>query len=245
MFACVICQLQTPKKTEPCPRCGAPDACAPFARKKLPRLSDVKVSPVLRYSIAPDWNAALGGGAAHGAIVLVAGPGGVGKSTEALRIASLLGTFDRPTIYAFTERDEKELAAHAKLCGVDATTIEYARLGEIGELWTLLSPGAHLVLDSYGNLEESVPEDFDRIRERIYPGTAFIVCHVIKSGDLEGREKLKHKASAVVWVKKKTLRTSKNWHGPAPISVPRANPFLREDLAPPRRKITKLAAVND
>lgn len=213
MFACVICSYKSRTKFEPCPKCKGYQTCAPFLFPRLRRLSDVEARDIERYDCGADWNTALGGGAAHGGIILVASRGGSGKTTEMLRIASRLGTARAPSIYAFTERTEEELASHAKFVGIERANLVALPITSIDEAIEATPTGAHLFIDSWGNLEKPDPGDVDRIRA-IDPATCWLVCHVNKRGEIEGRQKLDHKASAVVWVRKTTLRTSKNWHGP-------------------------------
>lgn len=216
MFVCVICSHKSRGKFNPCPRCKGRETCAPEVMPRRRRLSDVEASPLERFDCGEDWNTALGGGIVRGGIVLVASRGGSGKTTEMLRVAARLGTEENPSIYAFTERTEGELSAHAAFIGIDQADrakIAAVAVTSIAEAVEATPSGAHLFLDSWGNLERPDPADVARIRE-IEPASAWLICHVNKRGEIEGRQKLDHAASAVVWVRKTTLRTSKNWHGP-------------------------------
>lgn len=213
MYACVICSHESRKKFNPCPKCKGYETCAPAVPTRRRRLSDIEARELERFDCGADWNAALGGGAVRGAIVLVASRGGSGKTTEMLRVAARLGTPDAPSIYAFTERTEEELASHAAFVKIDRSRIVAIAVTSIAEAVEATPTGAHLFLDSWGNLEHADPKDVAKIRE-IETATAWLICHVNKRGEIEGRQKLDHAASAVVWVRKTSLRTSKNWHGP-------------------------------
>lgn len=235
MFACVICQHKSRAKFNPCPKCKGYETCAPDVLPHRRRLSDFDARQPERFDCGKDWNAALGGGAVRGGVMLIASRGGSGKTTEMLRVAARLGTPREPAIYAFTERTEEELAAHAAFVGIDRSRLFPVRVTSIDEAIEATPTGAHFFLDSWGNLDHPDPKDIAKIRE-IDPATSWLICHVNKRGEIEGRQKLDHAASAVVWVRRESLRTSKNWHGPMCV-VPRDLPSAFEKPPKPPRKL--------
>jgi len=202
---------------------------------KRRRLSDFDAHEPERFDCGKDWNAALGGGVVRGGIVLVASRGGSGKTTEMLRVAARLGTPDTPSIYCFSERSEEELASHAAFVKIDRTRIAPVPVKTIDDAIEATPTGAHLFIDSIGNLEHFDPKEIEKIRE-ISTATAWLICHVNKRGEIEGRQKLDHGASATVWVRRTTLRTSKNWHGPQCV-VPRDLPSAFAEIPKPQRKL--------
>lgn len=152
-----------------------------------------------------------------------------------LRVAARVGTPEAPSIYCFTERTEEELSSHAAFVDVDRSRIVPISVTSIDEAVEATPTGSHLFLDSWGNLERPDPKDIAKIRE-IETATAWLICHVNKRGEIEGRQKLDHAASAVVWVRKTSLRTSKNWHGPMCV-VPRELPSAFTETPKTPRKL--------
>lgn len=196
------------------------------------RLSDVTAEPAVRVELRPDWDRVLGGGLALGTITFIAGAPGSGKTTEALGLAAALGTNAEPCIYAASEWDLSQVALRARDVGVDGERIApfeckgwsvvevLERAEEIAG-----SRSRCIVVDSWGGLAETHPSDVERVRDFIGPeGAALIIGHVTKAGELAGAATLAHKADAIVWVRPRSLRVSKNWHGPAPLRVPRERP---------------------
>jgi hypothetical protein len=109
---------------------------------------------------------------------------------------------------------------------VDDTTIAPKRVRtfrDVLQFVRMLSPKC-FVLDSLGGLEHAAPDDLDLLREAIGEGCAFVIAHVNKAGDMAGAEKFQHKADAVVWIRKTTLYTAKNWYGPQGIRTKRILP---------------------
>jgi len=226
---------------EVCPKCHGGGTSAPYVRPKHTRLSEIDCEPPARIDVGADWNHALGGGAVHGGVTLIAARGGVGKTTEMLRVASRIGTFDEPCLYLLSERYPSEIAAQgANIEDVDLSHIEIEEVSTMRDVFAHVYAGAHVFVDSLGNLEDAQPNHIERIRDAIGTGTAWIIFHVTKDGKLEGREKFSHKASALVWISKTKLSTRKNWWGPI-LSTRRNAPVFRTDVASDRPQAARPA----
>jgi DNA repair protein RadA/Sms len=211
-----------------CPRCGVWDTCqrVKITRERALRLSDVTSDDDERFPIRPDWDKALGGGGKAGMVVLIAGKPGAGKTTEMLTLAATLGTTKHPALYLSSERDVKDLASSARKIRIDASVIAPVRVRTMREVRRAIDrimPSA-IFLDSATNLDSFESDDLVDIRESAGDGITFVICHVTKAQEIAGRNGIAHDASAIVWIRGKTLRTTKNWYGPAPLSVKRSMP---------------------
>jgi len=232
MFSCSDCGNKTRARFDRCPKCNAWNTAerSKITRERIVRLSDVADPDVPRIAIREDWDRALGGGAKQGSTIIVAGNPGVGKTTEMLSIASLRGSRKFPVLYATSERDVRDLADSARTMRLDGTRIAPVRVRSMRDVRKAIDAIAPMitVIDSATNLDRFEAEDFIELRECIGEGCAFVICHVTKAQEIAGRNGLAHQASAIVWIRGKTLRTSKNWYGPAPMSVRRKLPKFRK-----------------
>ena len=215
MYRCLQCSGKTPSHFEQCPRCGG---WGTAIRVKVPKpitLADIgrETGAVERFSLRPDWDLALGGGAMPGSVVLVYGPGGVGKSTDLLRLLSEHGG-----ALAASERQLFEIEIDTrKVDDIDTRRIKPAETHTIDDVIDHFEAigGTIFVLDSWNALADADPKrDIPKIRAAIGDGIALVICHQTKEGGLRGPETLSHAVNAVVRMQKKHLRVEKNWHGP-------------------------------
>jgi DNA repair protein RadA/Sms len=184
----------------------------------------VRLSDLARLPVRADWNEVLGGGLLEGSIVLVSGAPGSGKTSDMLALASMGGSYDRPSLYVTSEWHPNMLAARARELSLVSSNIVCVRADTIDQAdeEIALSSARVIVLDSWGALVPiPEPEGLDRVRASIGSATLLVVLHATKDGDFSGEEKLLHKADALVWVEPEKLRTIKNWHGPPEVEIER------------------------
>lgn len=155
----------------------------------------------------------LGGGVYPGAVVLVGGDPGVGKSTLLLQLACCLGT-DQPVLYVAGEESPGQVGARAKRLGAakgQVAVLPDAEVAGIEAAAASLNP-ALIVVDSIQTAHladlPSAPGSVIQVRESAarlvrlakQTGTAvFIVGHVTKEGSLAGPRVIEHMVDTVLY----------------------------------------------
>lgn len=200
-----------------------------------PRLREVEGAEThrLRTGIA-EFDFVLGGGVVPGAMVLVGGEPGIGKSTILLQVAARLEAAGHRTLYVSGEESPLQVKLRADRLAPEAGDVRL--LGETN-LETILAtasaePPAVLVVDSIqtvftGDLE-GAPGNVGQVREcaaRLMrfakeSGTAvFVVGHVTKGGGIAGPKTLEHIVDTVLYFEgegtadHRVLRATKNRFG--------------------------------
>ena len=235
-FVCGECGADFSKWQGQCGACGAWDtlseillepaasARSPAARRagwagkvdppKVTALRDVEQGADVRVSTGiGEFDRVLGGGLVAGAVVLVGGDPGIGKSTLLLQaVASMAGTL--PGLYVTGEESLAQVAGRAARIGLPLDGLN--ALAETG-IERILEQAAQLrpriiVADSVQTLwTESLtaaPGSVSQVRESAArlvryakeTGTAvFLVGHVTKEGGIAGPRVLEHMVDAVLY----------------------------------------------
>ena len=202
---------------------------------ETPRLRDVVGAEEhrLKTGIA-EFDFVLGGGVVPGAMVLVGGEPGIGKSTILLQVAARLEAAGHGALYVSGEESPLQVKLRADRLGADAGSVSL--LGETN-LETILATAATvapkvMVVDSIqtvftGDLE-GAPGNVGQVREcaaRLMrfakeSGTAvFVVGHVTKGGGIAGPKTLEHIVDTVLYFEgegsadHRVLRATKNRFG--------------------------------
>jgi len=187
----------------------------------------------IRRLVTPDaeLNRVLGGGLVPGAMILVAGQPGIGKSTLLLQIAlELPGT----VLYISGEESEEQIKMRAERLGKAAgecLIYTETNIDHIIEQARKLRPGV-IIIDSiqtmYSSFLESTPGTVTQIREstaalqqlaKRYHIPVFIIGHITKDGAIAGPKILEHMVDTVLQFEGdhhhayRLLRTSKNRFG--------------------------------
>ena len=203
--------------------------------RETPRLRDVRgeESQRLRTGLG-EFDFVLGGGVVPGAMVLIGGEPGIGKSTILLQVAALLESAGHRTLYVSGEESPLQVKLRADRLQVDAGSVPL--LGETN-LATILATAADaapavLIVDSIqtvftGDLE-GAPGNVGQVREcaaRLMrfakeSGTAVLVVgHVTKGGGIAGPKTLEHIVDTVLYFEgegtgdHRVLRATKNRFG--------------------------------
>jgi DNA repair protein RadA/Sms len=181
-----------------------------------------------------EFNRVLGGGLVPGALVLIGGDPGIGKSTLILQAAGALAETNAPVVYVSAEESPQQIKLRADRLGV--ATDDILVLAET-DLETILAtaedanPGV-LVVDSIqtvmvdditsaaGSVSQ-VRECTSRIMQWAKPRNipVFIVGHVTKEGAIAGPRVLEHMVDAVLYLEGerfhqyRILRAVKNRYG--------------------------------
>jgi DNA repair protein RadA/Sms len=228
-YTCTECGAASPKWLGKCPSCGAWNSLvesiaeAPQSRRRFDplaqssstqRLADIKAAEAPRFSTGvEEFDRVLGGGLVPGAVVLLGGDPGIGKSTLLLQA---LGAMSSRTsaLYVTGEESADQLALRAERLSLRAADVHV--LAEIS-LEKILATVNHMrpqvaVVDSIQTLytEElsSAPGSVAQVRECAamltraakQTGTAMLlVGHVTKDGTLAGPRVLEHIVDTVLY----------------------------------------------
>jgi DNA repair protein RadA/Sms len=178
----------------------------------------------------------LGEGLTPGAVVLLAGEPGVGKSTLLLEVAAGWARAGRRTLYVSAEESAAQVRLRAERTGAVHESLFLAAEADLGVVLgqiEQLSPGL-LVLDSVQTVAapgtEGVPGGVSQVREvtaalvRVAKQRALpvmLIGHVTKEGAVAGPRTLEHLVDVVLSFEGephsgfRLLRASKNRFGPA------------------------------
>lgn len=255
IFACTNCGAQQPRWLGRCPECGGwetlveeaqgePARGAGGARESLAPAGSEPVKPRALREIdgadAPripsgvaELDRVLGGGLVPGAVVLLAGEPGVGKSTLALQLAAGAGT-PRPILYVTGEESGEQVRLRADRLPAfpsELLVLAETRVEALAGPWRDLDPGLVLV-DSIQTLHtdrvESAPGSVAQVRESaaLLAATAkkqgaaiVLVGHVTKDGSIAGPRVLEHLVDVVLALEGdrghpfRLLRAAKNRFG--------------------------------
>ena len=250
VFVCTECGTQSPKWSGKCPGCGewntmqeellSPQKAAPTAAvtragtARMQRLADVDPAGEARYTTGMrELDRVLGGGIVRGALMLIGGDPGIGKSTLLLQICHFLGQ-SLKVLYVSGEESQRQIKLRANRLGV-----------EDGELFILCENDAELlvntmlterpdvvIVDSIQTMTlESVSSSAGSVTQVRECTTAimraaksadipvFIVGHVNKDGAIAGPKVLEHIVDCVLYFEGdrntsyRLLRCVKNRYG--------------------------------
>jgi DNA repair protein RadA/Sms len=242
-YRCTECGAGSPKWQGQCAGCGAwntlersrDSATGGYAGEvRGRRLADVEEGALQRQSTGlTELDRVLGGGLVPGAVVLIGGDPGIGKSTLLLQAAA---AGDRSTLYVSGEESLAQIALRARRLGVEPgglTVLAETRVEDIVGLAREERPSC-LVVDSvqtiYSDALPSAPGSVNQLRESTAQlvrlakeqGVAVIlVGHVTKAGSIAGPRVLEHMVDAVLYFENEAgsryriLRAVKNRFGAA------------------------------
>lgn len=252
-YECQQCGHQTPRWLGRCPDCGtwgsltealARAGTAPAGERReaggtaAPPVPLAQVAGVehrrLRTGIG-ELDRVLGGGLVPGAVVLVGGEPGVGKSTLLLQAAGALARQDLTILYVSGEESLGQVSERGRRLGADAPRLYLAAetsLDVILEHIAALKPAA-VVVDSiqttWDPALESAAGSLSQVREvagrllalaKREEVSVWLIGHLTKEGSLAGPKALEHIVDTVVSFEgdrhqaSRILRASKNRFGP-------------------------------
>ncbi|MGN1367430.1 MAG: DNA repair protein RadA [Aristaeellaceae bacterium] len=234
LFACTACGYETAKWTGKCPGCGAwntmeeatrfvsPAQGAKAAPKQRPGtgaaamlLRDIPEDVTVRTSTGiSELDRVLGGGIVEGALMLIGGDPGVGKSTLLLQVCAHLARAGKRVLYISGEESAKQIKLRANRLGIreeQLYVLAENALDAVEEKLGQLQPDV-AVVDSVQTMYRpemaSAPGSVSQVREctslimRICKetGTAiFLVGHVTKDGAIAGPRMLEHMVDVVLY----------------------------------------------
>ena len=243
-FVCRSCGVSTPRWVGKCPECGAWNtlehrianavAAAPAAAAAVGRLGSGASEPTDRISTGFDeLDRVLGGGLLPGAVVLIGGDPGVGKSTLLLQVAAQLAAHGG-VLYATGEESIAQVETRARRLGVIGAQVDLLVETQVETIaaTALATRPRVLVVDSIQTMRcEDAPGaagSVSQVREgaalltklaKQHGIAVVLVGHVTKEGTLAGPRVLEHIVDTVLYFESDTasrwrmLRAVKNRFG--------------------------------
>ncbi|WP_434777574.1 DNA repair protein RadA [Neisseria sp. Ec49-e6-T10] len=227
-YVCVQCGGVSPKWQGQCPHCQAWNSLTETSVQSAnPRfatwaaqtttvqnLSEVEAQEVPRTSSGlSELDRVLGGGIVAGAVVLIGGDPGIGKSTLLLQAIAQIG-LDRKALYVSGEESAQQIALRASRLAVNPVGVRLLaeiRLESILNTLQQELPNV-AVIDSiqtlYSDQISSAPGSVSQVREcaaqltRIAKQTGMtilLVGHVTKDGSIAGPRVLEHIVDTVLY----------------------------------------------
>ena len=251
VYACTQCGASTPQWRGQCPDCGAWNSLEERAEEsggagssRTPALagrpvaaSDVDLAADTRLETRLiEFDRVLGGGLVAGAVVLVGGEPGIGKSTLLLQVLAGLSDGAARTLYVTGEESIRQVALRAKRIGVVADRVRLlaeTRVETILDVLARESPRI-VVIDSiqtvFTDALPSAPGSVAQVREsaarlvryaKEHGVSTLLVGHVTKDGTLAGPRVLEHMVDTVLYFESeadrrfRVIRAVKNRFGAA------------------------------
>jgi DNA repair protein RadA/Sms len=231
-FVCSACGAATAKWAGQCPHCqawntlseavnlGASSGRATLGLAPVADVTPLHAVQVENLQRTPtgidEFDRVLGGGLVDGAVVLIGGDPGIGKSTLLLQALASLAR-ELPVLYVSGEESVGQIALRAQRLGVPANELPELRIAAEIDLDRIISTAEKerpqvLVVDSiqtvYWSQIGSAPGSVAQVRECAAALTRFakqtgtvliLVGHVTKEGALAGPRVLEHMVDTVLY----------------------------------------------
>ena len=250
VYCCSECGNETANWSGKCPACGAWNTLAevklsaPGTRGKAAartlrpiseakKISELDMTAEIRFSTGiSELDRVLGGGAVVGALVLVGGAPGIGKSTLLLQMC---GRVDgKRILYITGEESERQLKMRAVRLGVNGGEIYVLAETDIDGITASIDEVQPdiVIIDSIQTVSDadisSAPGSITQVREctlrlmRVTKEkglTMFVVGHINKEGSIAGPKVLEHMVDCVLYFEGerstsfRILRAAKNRFG--------------------------------
>ncbi len=248
IYSCTECGAQASKWLGRCPECNAwnsyaqEDAPAPLAHPTALSAGtaptpigeiDADVAPRISTSM-PSLDRVLGGGLVIGAVTLVGGEPGVGKSTLLLQVAERLARHG-PVLYVSGEESPRQIALRARRLGTVSDAIHLFTETSIERILAemeKLRPVA-VIVDSIQTVHtaanDSMPGSVGQVRDsagalmsaaKRLSVPVFLIGHITKEGTIAGPKTLEHIVDTVLYFEGekfqnyRVVRAYKNRFGP-------------------------------
>jgi len=227
IYTCTECGGQAPKWQGQCPHCSAWNTLVETLAERNPtryqgvaQAGTVQVLSEVQAAEAPrretgigELDRVLGGGLVAGAVVLLGGDPGIGKSTLLLQaLAQLAGACN--TLYVSGEESTQQVALRARRLGLQSAGVRVLAEIQLEKIIAVLSSERPevVVIDSiqtvYSDALQSAPGSVAQVRECAAQLTRFaktagvsvlLVGHVTKEGAIAGPRVLEHIVDSVLY----------------------------------------------
>ncbi|QIL45252.1 DNA repair protein RadA [Acidovorax sp. HDW3] len=238
LYTCNECGASSPRWLGKCPGCGGwntlVETLAESAGSGKNRLSasagqytglaqaqavqplvSIEANEVARtQSGIEELDRVLGGGVVEGAVVLIGGDPGIGKSTLLLQAMDALQRAGLPTLYVTGEESGAQVALRARRLGIEGSQVQLLAEIQLEKILATVQAEqpAVCVIDSiqtvYSDQLTSAPGSVAQVREcaahltRLAKATGIaviLVGHVTKEGALAGPRVLEHMVDTVLY----------------------------------------------
>lgn len=250
MWSCIECGVASPRWHGQCPHCSAWNTLVEEKRTQGTSTASRLIKKVRRepvslgsvefleqdkiHSTLPEFDRLIGGGIVPGAVTLLGGEPGIGKSTLLLQLAEGLARSGKTVLYISGEESLEQVTLRARRLGAQSEKLLFlaeVELETILEQAEKLNPDA-LIVDSiqivYKSAIPSSPGSIVQVRECASSLTAFakemqiatfLIGHVTKSGEIAGPRVLEHLVDTVLYFESgkhpyRLVRAFKNRFGP-------------------------------
>jgi len=235
IYTCTECGGISPKWLGKCPSCAAwntliesvADSAAPAKNRytsqfqslartaEVAILADIDATDVQRKPTGQDeLDRVLGGGMVEGAVVLIGGDPGIGKSTLLLQALDSLQRSGQSTLYVTGEESGAQVALRSRRLGLHGSQVKVLAEIQLDKILATIDAQQPdvAVIDSiqtvYSDQLSSAPGSVAQVRECAAhltrcaksSGTAIVlVGHVTKEGALAGPRVLEHMVDTVLY----------------------------------------------
>ncbi len=232
VFFCQNCGAKSPKWMGRCPQCGewntlveeiiketkhsrTPSRGVGNQITKPTALPDIEISSIARVSTTfGEIDRVLGGGIVPGALMLLGGDPGIGKSTLLLQVSQKVADTVGTVLYASGEESQLQLKLRAERLHINSERLQVIAdtdLDHILEQADAMTPSL-LVIDSiqtmYTGDIDAAPGSVSQVRECTSRLLRFckerniptvIIGHVTKEGNIAGPRMLEHMVDVVLY----------------------------------------------
>ncbi len=248
VYRCSECGWEAPRWVGRCGECqtwgsvaeqgvsaAGRSVAAPVSSPAVPIGQVEGAEAAFRSCGVPELDRVLGGGLVPGAVILLAGEPGVGKSTLLLEVAAQTGRYHRRTLYVTGEESPSQVRLRADRTGAVRDDLYLAAETDLGAVLTHIETVRPevLVVDSVQTIAasgvEGVPGGVAQVKEvaaaltRMAKSrgiTTVLVGHVTKDGSIAGPRVLEHLVDVVLHFEGdrnsrfRMVRAMKNRFGP-------------------------------
>ncbi len=248
-WICQNCGYETPKSLGKCPECGSWSSFVEEIEKQVNQkqgqvyrddtspclINDITISEAIRFSTGfGEFDRVLGGGLVQGAMVLLAGDPGIGKSTLVLQTSKTMCDQNKKVLYICAEESSSQIKLRAQRLNVDSNNLfvySQTNFENIKLQIDNINPDI-LIVDSiqaiYTTNITSGAGSVSQIREctnylmdiaKTKNVTVIVVGHVTKEGSIAGPKVLEHMVDTVIYFEGdryksyRLLRSNKNRFG--------------------------------
>jgi len=223
-YVCAECGAHSVKWAGQCPDCAAWNtlsemrlavaAAAPAGGVTATGLDDLQLDPEERYATGfSEFDRVLGGGLVPGAVVLLGGDPGVGKSTLLQQVSGQVPG-DLPVLYATGEESMRQVSQRARRLGIEGGALQVLADTELENVLAEArrNESRILIIDSIQTMTAaeltSAPGSVGQLRECVgrivqfakrNEVSVFIIGHVTKEGAIAGPRVVEHMVDTVLY----------------------------------------------